>query len=162
MALSSSDWAAIGARALKFAGILLAPVAAVAGTLLGARIANRSALLRWRAEQREARLSTARRAAIEVAESGYDWATAIFSYGRWQLATGGEPTQPPPSVSEPLSAAQTRHEIAFAMFYVSVSDPATIGAARTLDAERAPLQHYLGDDVEGVLSGKPQAQRRAL
>ncbi len=159
---SGLDWAAIGDWVLKFAGILLAPVAAILGTLLGARIANRNALHRWRAEQREARLSTARKAAIEVAESGYEWATAIFGYGRWQLAAGSEPTPPPPSLSEALSAAQTRHEIAFATFYVSVSDPATIAAARALDAERTPFQNYLGDDIEGVLSGEPAARRNTL
>jgi len=162
MTLWGWDWAAIGSWVLKFLGIVLAPVFAVVGALIGARISNRNALRRWTAEQREARLSIARKAAIEVAESGHEWANAVFAYGRWQLNSGTQATPPPESLSVPLSAAQTRHEIAFAAFYVSVSDLATVAAAQTLEAAREPLQNYLGDDIEGVLSGVAQAQRFAL
>ncbi|HEX4400429.1 MAG TPA: hypothetical protein VHZ98_03805 [Galbitalea sp.] len=156
------DWAAIGAWILKFGVIVIAPLAGILGTLLGANIANRSALRRWKAEQQESRLSIARKAAIEVAESSYQWASAQFGYGRLQLGIGTDNAPTSESYSEMVGAAQTRQVIAFATLYVSVSHKATVDAARELEEKRKPLIAFLGDDAAGVLNNTGEARNRAL
>lgn len=158
MTLWGWDWAAVGAWVLSFLGIVLAPVAALLGAYIGARIANRNSRQRWRAEKRESRLALARAAAIEVAESSYKWSAAHYAYALWQLGIGNEDQH----LSDALGVALTRQAIAFATLYVSVSDVAVVAAARTLESQREPYQMFLGDDAVEVLDKVGAARTRSL
>ena len=162
MALWGWDWTAIGAWTLAFAGLIVAPIAGIVGAVIGAQIGTRDARQRWAVERRDAQLAAVRAAALEVAESGYVFLSATFNYGRTQVGVRWPETPPDGELADALGIAQTRHTIAFAAFYATVTDPTIEAAGRTLEALRPGVDQFLGDDLFGVLNGDAAAMKRAL
>jgi hypothetical protein len=130
--MMDSFWVA----SIEISRALIAPISALVGAFGGAHIANKRAERAAESERIENRKRDVREIAVELVQSGYEWASSGLGYTMGQLALrkNGALASDERGMEDgrKLVDARNRHLAAFSRFTLTVSDTLPLESVQAL------------------------------